>query len=331
MPDQLSQRHFALPPELQGAVDRFTLFTREIIKSEQQATIIQAPLYHYTDLRALRGIFEHGKIWFTDYRHLNDPSEIIYGLDHLHKVIEEIISRETLDGRGLFFLRMLFDLFRGDNLSLVDFFLACFSRARDDLGQWRAYADNGRGVAIGFAPCLFAVIEPPPPSKRHEFLGPVRYSEIEISTRHRIPIERAVDVFIETADLHSDLFINDREVGVQFARELSLSVIAQPLIWNCVTSKHSAYKNEEEVRLVILGGDLGKSEEISTRFRGSEIVPYIAQPFDARVKGNITEIVIGPAAHPDTERTIGTMLRSLGIDFDIKTSRSTIPYRSTSV
>jgi len=30
------------------------------------------------------------------------------------------------------------------------FFVGCFSAAGDDLGQWRGYADNGRGFALGF-------------------------------------------------------------------------------------------------------------------------------------------------------------------------------------
>ena len=30
------------------------------------------------------------------------------------------------------------------------YFVSCFSATGDDLGQWRAYADNGRGFALGF-------------------------------------------------------------------------------------------------------------------------------------------------------------------------------------
>jgi hypothetical protein len=30
------------------------------------------------------------------------------------------------------------------------YFLGCFSADSDDLGQWRAYADNGRGFGLGF-------------------------------------------------------------------------------------------------------------------------------------------------------------------------------------
>jgi hypothetical protein len=36
------------------------------------------------------------------------------------------------------------------------FFVSCFSAAGDDLGQWRAFADNGRGFALGFDAELLA-------------------------------------------------------------------------------------------------------------------------------------------------------------------------------
>ncbi len=45
-----------------------------------------------------------------------------------------------------------------DPRSELGFFVASFSRAADDLGQWRGYGDDGRGFAVGFAPGLFHVM-----------------------------------------------------------------------------------------------------------------------------------------------------------------------------
>ena len=110
----------------------------------------------------------------------------------------------------------------------------------------------------------------------------------------------------------------------QFARE----IIAQPLIWNCLTSKHPAYQHEQEVRLVIMGTPERLAPFVTTRYRGSEIVPYIPQPMPLREPGNILEIVVGPAAPTDTERTLRTMLGTLGIDPNVHICRSDIPYRA---
>jgi len=65
---------------------------------------------------------------------------------------------------------------------------------------------------------------------------------------------------------------------------------------------------------------------IKTRLRGSEIVPYIPHPRPIREPGIIVEIVVGPAAGPDAERTVRTMLDAFGINPE--TNRSRIPYRA---
>ena len=38
-------------------------------------------------------------------------------------------------------------------------FVSCFSADGDVLSQWRAYADDGHGFAIGFAPAEFAILQ----------------------------------------------------------------------------------------------------------------------------------------------------------------------------
>jgi hypothetical protein len=231
------------------------------------------------------------------------------------------------DGRVRLFLEYFLDLFRHDNFApTLEFFIACFSRARDDLGQWRAYADNGRGVAIGLSPSLFALADAPPAGQLPEFLGPVRYSQADVCGRHEACREEAAAIFLATAN--ADL-LSDKAVGIPFMDQFVREIIASPLIWNCLTSKHPAYEHEQEVLLVMMGTPAVVSPFVTTRFRGSEIVPYIAQPMPVRVQHKVAEIVVGPAAPPDTERTVRTMLRSIGIDWDIPVSRSDIPYRAS--
>ena len=63
---------------------------------------------------------------------------------------------------------------------------------------------------------------------------------------------------------------------------------------------------------------------------GCDTAPHPGRALSSvRVQHKITEIVVGPAAPPDTERTVRTMLRSIGIDWDIPVSRSDIPYRAS--
>jgi hypothetical protein len=110
-------------------------------------------LYHYTDGRGLSGIAESQTIWFTDYRHLNDPSELSYGVDKARDLIRLKETGADADGRA--FLQYSRDMLLPKNFSWLQLFIASFSRDRDELGQWRAYADNGRGYALGLQARVF--------------------------------------------------------------------------------------------------------------------------------------------------------------------------------
>ena len=65
-----------------------------------------------------------------------------------------------------------------------------------------------------------------------------------------------------------------------------------------------------------------------TRIRGNETVPYVAhRPWAVREAGAITEIVVGPAASPDTRQALEAMLATFGLR-DVKIELSGIPYRA---
>jgi hypothetical protein len=316
-----------LPAVLQAGIDKFNQWAEKHLLSEQQKNTIETPLYHYTDGRGLKGIIESQTIWFTDYRHLNDPSELIHGIEMAHDVMR--LAASGADGRVRLFLECLADMFSEKNFSAtLEFFIASFSRERDDLGQWRAYADNGRGYAIGFAPRVFRVVDKPD-RKPHEnvFVGPVLYDIVEVTTRHHLAIDEAAAIFLDTVNANAAL-VQDKAIGIPFMQDFVRAIISSPLIWNCLTSKHPAYAHEREVRLIILGLRDRLMPYITTRLRGSEIVPYIVHQTPIREPHNIVEIIVGPAAPPDAERSLHTMLNSLGVNPNVSVSRSDIPYRA---
>jgi hypothetical protein len=224
------------------------------------------------------------------------------------------------------FLKTFSDMFQHAKFqATLDFFIASFSRRRDELGQWRAYADNGRGFAIGFSPRIFSTTNKPPDGKPPEFVGPVSYKGKKVVERFRAPIHKAVSIFSATLAAHPEV---DQEEAVRslLIQELSRDLIASPMIWRCLTLKHSAYEHEREVRLLITGTPEALRPHVTTRFRGSEIVPYIPQPMPLREKDNIVEIMVGPAAPPDTVCALRTMLDALGVAVD-HIHPSEIPYR----
>ena len=76
---------------------------------------------------------------------MNDFSETHWAyerfIDAANEVIEEV-GREFIDK---------FDLYAHSTQLHILPFICCFSADGDVLSQWRAYADDGVGVAIGFA------------------------------------------------------------------------------------------------------------------------------------------------------------------------------------
>jgi hypothetical protein len=117
-----------------------------------------------------------------------------------------------------------------------------------------------------------------------------------------------------------------KDIFLSFSDRLAREVLASPLIWNCLTCKHPAYERENEVRLVILGGQKTFKGKVPVRIRKSEVVPYFNRPMGLHKPGAIVEVVIGPAAPTGAEAGVQTLLDKHKIKARI--NRSTIPYRS---
>jgi hypothetical protein len=96
-------------------------------------------VYHYTSLEALHGIVKKGALWASDASHLNDRAELRYALENMRFLMSNSrhlrSSQQPLDA-----------IFRP---GLARQFVACFSKARDQLSQWRAYGKR-IGVSIAF-------------------------------------------------------------------------------------------------------------------------------------------------------------------------------------
>jgi len=94
-------------------------------------------LYHYTNIAGLNGIIQSCKIWASDCRYLNDRQELVKALDLFLSKFEGP-KREALS-----------KAFQWHSFSRCHCVFS-LSRSPQVLSQWRTYADDGRGAAIGF-------------------------------------------------------------------------------------------------------------------------------------------------------------------------------------
>jgi hypothetical protein len=107
-------------------------------------------LFHYTTTDALVSIIEGGRFWATDFRYMNDASELDHGTRIFREAVEEFVVPRDCDAVAQLRDRLIIEL---DAAKLRQrFFMVCFCEEPNLLSQWRAYGDRlGRGsVSLGF-------------------------------------------------------------------------------------------------------------------------------------------------------------------------------------
>lgn len=273
-------------------------------------------IYHYCRPEAFLEIVRHQVIWFSAYYVLNDALEREWGYSIFVKVMKQL--RDEFDKE---FIGHVMNAIAASTFRSVAM-ISCYSLDADVLSQWRAYADDGRGFAIGFDPKLMKM-----PAKKLRVLYDEKDQIAELigNTRHVFEYEKSIG-FKYDDEFHSHWF----NVGLDL-----------------ISYKHHGFREEKEIRLVHVSGLVqdGKSfkllplgardkngEEIigprDIRFRISNgvVVPYVSLDFTDNARNSpIREIVLGPRNEP-AESNIDIFLNTIGIN-GVRIRRSTVPYR----
>jgi hypothetical protein len=306
------------------AIEEYDGWSNDHLMAEDERNKINAPLYHYTDAAGLKGIIENEEIWFTSYTHLNDPSEVSFGIAVAIELLNEI--GQGSDPRIKMFCDMVIDLFTHENMkSTFGIFIASLSRNGDDLGQWRGYGDNGRGFSLGIAPHLFHVVRDASVHPTSNFVVlPIAYGRAKGRALHMPAIEKAIRI-AESIIVREAVAMQDSNVGIPFFDALAKALIASELLLNCMMIKHEAYEHEDEVRLVMIGEHRNLHPHTETRARRGELIPFIRSKFPFKAKSSVTEVVVGPSTLPGAEDGARSLLLP---SVDVPVRRSLIPYRS---
>ncbi len=196
----------------------------------------------------------------------------------------------------------------------------------NDLGQWRAYADNGRGYSLGFnREAVEAAF-----IKNEETLGPsggadyfpVTYDDNELSDIHRQLIANALPY---TSLIYVNNHVNDIRLGHW---STLLLLFAAQLLRASVYFKHKAYENEREYRLLEVH-TANPQPEIKYRARHYSLIKHRDFDWKAAGSGVLKTIIIGPAAdYGKSKRFAEDCLRESGIGVaSVGISQSRIPYK----
>lgn len=133
---------------LENVLEALTIaLLKQLSTIVRPSAIKNKTLFHYTDFNGLKGIIENQNFFATNSSFLNDKKEYSYGIDIFINSAEKIksSSRSNIERR---LINDFIELIKHKNISTH--YVTSFSSKGDLLSQWRAYANNGKGISIGF-------------------------------------------------------------------------------------------------------------------------------------------------------------------------------------
>ncbi len=196
--------------------------------------------YHYTTITGCHGIITSGKMWFTDYRFLNDNQELKLGLS---KLLTSFSEDERRSFENAFIVHEI----------NTPHYVLSLSQSPEILSQWRGYAADGTGVAIGFSNQIMelagiSLVE-------CKYTNYEEYLEI-LTTKYDSLIKSVHQEHTTIANLERFVIKNSYEF--------------KELVKDIMSIKNLAFQEEREVRAVYSVNH----PKIKTRLSGESIVPY---------------------------------------------------------
>ena len=281
-----------------------------------------ATIYHYTNDLGLRGILETGRLWLSDIFSLNDPSELRHGFSHLVKILD---TKAKGGPRESQLVAEDFTRFLHDGLDKsAHFFVLSFSSIDDDLGQWRAYADNGRGYALGFDGKALeeAFIKASGVRIQNFSTFKVKYDDAELIALH----ERLIESMWHLISLPHDKSVPRDAINPYMKNlfvKLTMYALSAALLF-----KHRGYKNEEEFRFLQVFKADETPPELMQRFRSDEVVKYREFDWRRTAAGALKQIIVGPAADRHKGKRFAEDCLAAFNYGKVPVTHSAIPYRA---
>jgi len=311
-------------------------------------------LYHYTTWEGLQGILQTQTLWATNYRFLNDYSEIFLIRDKLidffvpierekwrlleqHKDAQRFINQNGgLDQVARHDAAIFVDgayKATGEEIYIVSF---CgedknsYVNSNGLLSQWRGYGTGG-GIALLFdTKKLEEIIQKE--AERYSYtvyIADVIYSDDEEKFNMELS-SNLTDLAAFHKECHHNMILNKQE-----APDDTNSYYA---FIGCIGRyKHRGFKEENEVRIVCFPvikneenlrqakkeGSSLKLKERKYRKKNGELIPYIELFDSTDIVFPIEKIIVGPHKEKDSRASaLSVMLKNTNIEIKI----SEIPY-----
>lgn len=237
-------------------------------------------LYHYTSIESCLAILQNSTFRMSNINYLNDSMEYFWIWETFKRVCKEL-------GKDPAQLEWVRGTYAAD-------YVFCFCESSDFLPLWRSYADDGRGVALGFevaedATGLF--------SRNSLRCDRVIYDVNEQERLVRLQIEKLG--LINPSDLDGSDEFND-----SIQKNINDVFLHINLNWYAPLFKNPGFESEKEWRLIFSHGPerlvapKKSPPPYSFGFRtgSTNIIPFVELPILPKDGGvlRLRKIVFGP-------------------------------------
>ncbi|HEY0466911.1 MAG TPA: DUF2971 domain-containing protein [Polyangiaceae bacterium] len=267
----------------------------------------------------MQRILEGNRIWATDRHFLNDTTELRHAGSLILEFVSarltpEVIAKHKTDN-VLNFVEHLFRKDAEDSEALV--FVTSFSEHSDSLSQWRAYADDGAGVALGLDLNHLLMND-------YEDLAPflsrpaVLKCEYEQAKQCRFLETIVRGLTVEALELVATKGAHWSAAAMELAYQILL--VANdfgPLL------KNPGFAEEAEWRVLVR--DEGSSISEAVRFRDTKFgpAPYVEVPLTAGQFLPLRHLVFGPKVEKAAKRSVRLMLERYGVTPEMSDAAAT--------
>lgn len=323
IPDMNSKQPFSRG--FQDAVNKFNHKAEEIIEAFDKTLPEEPPpiIYHYTDGVGLNGILKTGQLWLTDIFSLNDPSELSHGFSIAINILKDKVANSTPEIKK--FAKQVADCYQQAGIQgSAQYFICSFSSQGNDLGQWRAYADNGRGYALGFDGKALA---------KGFVENGFSKDGIPNADAFRITYEDSRLAAIDCEIIES--FFGISGLGLILRNGVSKEDMADlyaaltvHLLRAALFFKHEAYHNESEYRFLQTHVADEQIPNIKNRVRRYAFIKYKEFDWRSLAARALKEIIVGPAADHERARQFAEDCLLLSDAETVPITCSAIPYRA---
>lgn len=310
-------------------------------------------IYHYCSVDTFNAIISNKCIRLSDLNKTNDYMEKKW----ICKLVEDALIREFKkqdidiklreyywydDGmeNHLLYLQDLMEYFIQSPT-----YISCFSKHNDKLSQWRAYGDDGTGIAIGFD---YKKIKKAKCPSKNLFVEEVLYKENKQLEAIQYAVEKTVyyilDMFerdeVKISDDFNEYFVEEFDAFCEvicdyfnplscyiknpaFTEEGEVRIIYSPDLQVCMEQQDA---DEYFMEQICLNGYI--LQPIKFQTRNKQLVGYTDLDFKKFISEDIiTDIIIGPSSKV-TEDDIFYLMISNGYEANnVNVSKSEATYR----